>query len=847
MRRFLKFLLPVLILLVLGAVVVLLHHELRRYDYAAVSASLRDIPWPRIAHALGLTALSYALLVGYDALALRQIGRSPGLWRTAFVSFTAYVLSYNIGLAVISGTAVRFRLYSAWGYTAREIAQVVTFTGATFWLGLFAAAGALLAFGAPVSLPDSAVSEHLRPVGWLLLALGVSYVVLSAWRREPIVVRGWTVPLPRWPRALGQLALGATDVIVAGLVAWSVMPVGWPLSHFLGVYILGMTLGLVSHVPGGLGVLETIVLYGRPDAVSGPAVLSALLVYRVVYYLIPLGGAVSLLAGHEIHRHRERLQSATAAAGRWMPRIAPHVFAAMVFLAGVILLVSSATPSVHGRLAVLQRFLPLPLLEVSHLLSSVVGLLLLLLARGLQRRLDGAYVLTVALLAAGAILSLLKGGDWEEAVVLGLMLAFLLPSRGYFQRPSSLLEARFTPGWITAIAVVIAATIWLGFFAYRHVEYRHELWWHFAFRGDAPRFLRAAVAVVVVAAAVGLRRLLRPAAGRTTPPDDATLERASVVAAASPDAGAHLALVGDKALLFSESGRSFIMYGVESRSWIAMGDPVGDPQEFEELVWSFRELTDQNGGWTAFYEVGPDQLPLYLDLGLTLTKLGEEARVPLAGFQLERLPSKSLRRTLPQLEAGGADFEWLPAAAVPALLPELRAISASWLDQRPGEEKGFSLGFFDEAYLRRTPIALVRQAGRVVAFANIWGGAQQAELSVDLMRYAADAPPRVMDYLLLKLMQRGAADGYQWFNLGMAPLSGMDTHALAPLPRRIAARVFTHGERFYHFQGLRAFKEKFGPVWRPRYLASPGGLALPLVLANVTRLIARGPAQLATR
>lgn len=842
MPRLLKILLPLFMLVVVVAVIVLLHRELRRYDYEAVVASLRQIPWPQIVQALGLTALSYVLLIGYDALALRQIGRWPGLWRTAFVAFTASVLSYNIGLALISGTAVRFRLYSAWSYTAREIAQVVAFTSATFWLGMFAAAGALLAFGAPLSLPDSLIGDHLRPVGWVLLALGAGYVIASACRRQPLVIRGWVVPLPRWPRAVGQLGLGAADVVVAGLVAWSVMPAGWPLHHFLGVYLLAMTLALVSHVPGGLGVLETVLLYGRPAEISGPAVLSALLVYRVIYYLLPLGGAVVLLAGHEFHRHRERLQTATAAAGRWMPRVAPQVFAAMVFLAGVILLVSGATPSAHSRIAALQEILPLPLVEVSHLLGSVIGLLLLLLARGLQRRLDGAYVLTVALLAAGAVLSLLKGADWAEALVLGTMLALLLPSRGYFQRRSSLLEARFTPGWIAAISVVIAATIWLGFFAYRHVEFRHELWWDFALRGDAPRFLRASVAVVVVASAVGLRRLLRPAGGRPPRPNRAALERAAEIAAHSPHGGAQLALVGDKPLLFSGSGRSVIMYGVEGHSWIAMGDPIGDPREFEELVWSFRELTDQYGGWTAFYEIGPDQLPLYLDLGLTLTKLGEEARVPLAGFDVERLPGDTLRRTIPQLEAAGVTFDWVRASGVGAVLPELRTVSDSWLRGHRGE-KGFSLGYFNEAYLRRMPVAVARKDGRIVAFTNVWCAADKAELGVDLLRQAADAPPGVLDYLLLKVMQHGASAGYPWLNLGMAPLSGIATAALVPLPRPIAARVFTHGERFYQLQGLRAFKEKFAPVWRPRYLASPGGLALPLVLANVTRLIARGPAQ----
>ncbi|MBV9880051.1 MAG: DUF2156 domain-containing protein, partial [Gemmatirosa sp.] len=159
-------------------------------------------------------------------------------------------------------------------------------------------------------------------------------------------------------------------------------------------------------------------------------------------------------------------------------------------------------------------------------------------------------------------------------------------------------------------------------------------------------------------------------------------------------------------------------------------------------------------------------------------------------------------------------------------------------------EKGFSLGYFDERYLANFPIALVLRRDetgeRPVAFANLWRGAQRGELSVDLMRYASDAPESVMEYLFIQLLLWGKSQGYAEFNLGMAPLSGFDGHNLAPLWSRAGALIYRHGEHFYNFQGLRRYKEKFDPVWEPKYLASPGGLVLPRVLANVTSLIAGG-------
>ena len=138
---------------------------------------------------------------------------------------------------------------------------------------------------------------------------------------------------------------------------------------------------------------------------------------------------------------------------------------------------SGALPAVPFRLAYLKESLPLPFVEISHFLGSLAGMGLLLLARGLQRRLDAAYLLTIILLCCGIVSSLLKGFNYEEATILLLLLMVLLPCRRFFFRHTSLLSESFTPGWLAAIAVVIASSIWLGLFAFRHVEYSHELWW----------------------------------------------------------------------------------------------------------------------------------------------------------------------------------------------------------------------------------------------------------------------------------------------------------------------------------------------------------------------------------
>jgi phosphatidylglycerol lysyltransferase len=233
-------------------------------------------------------------------------------------------------------------------------------------------------------------------------------------------------------------------------------------------------------------------------------------------------------------------------------------------------------------------------------------------------------------------------------------------------------------------------------------------------------------------------------------------------------------------------------------------------------------------------------LHVYLDMGLSLYKLGEDARVRLSDFGLEGKKRSGLRYTNRKLEKSGCTFEIVPATDVANIIDRLKTVSDAWLESKHGREKGFSLGFFSPEYLFHFPVGLVRLEGEIIAFANLWLGAEKQEFSIDLMRYTPKAPSGIMDYLFIQLMQWGKEQGYQFFSLGMAPLAGLENRPFAPLWHRIGAMVFRHGEHFYNFEGLRQYKEKFDPVWEPRYLACTGGLALPKILANTASLIGGG-------
>jgi len=838
---------PVLSVLLLCIVVLVVHREIQHFHLRAMVDYLRQIPARELIAATLCTIGSYSLLTLFDFSGLHYIQKRLPYSRVALSSFIAYAIANNAGASAITGAAMRLRLYTAQGLTGTEVATLQGFCSLTNAIGIGTLSALSILFAR-----DKAVTifNVLGPWTWvcgvLLLGAVVAYVGWGSFAGRGIVFRGWSLRPPGPVLAPLQVVLGSVELSIACAVLWSLLPsdarIGLPA--FVGIYAVAVAAGIVSHLPGGVGVFESVVLLALPDTPRNQ-LLGALLAYRAIYYVGPLIAAGVLFAAMEIYEYRHRFGRVGSLVTTYVTRVSPQIVGTLVLLAGVVLLISGATPALESRQSILRDLLPLPVLEMSHLIGSICGLGLLVLARALYRRVREGYQLAVALLIAGIIASLLKGLDYEEALVLAIVLAVLWLGRGAFHRPASIMEERFTPMWIVGIVGALGAVAWISYFAHRHVQYSNELWWTFAFSADAPRALRTLLLTALAAATFLTMNLLRPARPQPALPSAAELERARAIIDRCDDTLANAALCADKRLLFAPKDDAFIMYQVARRSWVTLGDPVGAPERYEELIWRFGEIADRHGGWTVFYQASSEHIPLYVDFGLTPVKIGEEARVPLADFSLKGSERRDIRQAHARAVREDATFEVVPIEAVPALLPELRAISDAWLKEKSTGEKGFSIGTFHEPYIRQFPVAVVHQQGSTVAFANLWTTRSRVELSVDLMRFIPGAPRGVMDFLFTELMLWGRAQGYQWFNLGMAPLAGLDQHPLAPAWNRIGSFVFRHGEHFYNFEGLRSYKAKFGPVWNARYLAAPPGLlVLPRVLADISVLIAGGVREL---
>lgn len=839
---------PCMMLFVFFAALWLLHHEFKTMKYADVVASFHALSSGEILAAVGFTAANFMVLIGYDWFGVKLVKHEVTARQVATASLLSYAFSNSLGV-FLGGAPVRARLYSSWGMPSSEIVRLVLVIGVAFWLGLFSLAGTLFVF-TPFDIPDKL---HLpvstsRPFGIGLLLMTAIFLVICGIRKAPLRVGSVNLQPPPLKIAVAQMFVAMADFILAAATLYVLLPddVVIDFLPFVAIFVLAVFVALVSHVPGGLGILELVLITMLPGGADD--LVGALIAFRIIYYLLPLIIGVGAISFASIRQHHEKITGVVTGGLRWANIISPPIITGAVFVVGLVMLVSGTLPPSAGKLELIRNWLPLPLVEVSHFLGSVIGAVLIVLSRALQRRIDAAWWLTIVMLSAGVLVSLLKGFAWEQAILVAIMLVALLPCRQYFFRHGRIFAASWSIRWLIAIAMTSGLIIWLILFSYRHVEYNNELWWSFTYgkKGEAPRALRAAVGGAAVLVIVGLMQLFKTTGKVPEPATDEEMNQVEGIISNDENTAANLALLGDKRFIFSGDDQSFVMFGSEGSSWISMGDPVGPKASADDAAWKFREACDSQGKWPVFYQVDESCLSRYIEMGLSLLKLGEEAKVPLEEFSLKTC-SRTVRRNHKKSLESGLRFEIIPRENVPEWMPKLKEISDAWLGEKSAAEKGFSLGFFDETYLLHYDMAIIFDQDRPIAFANVWKGGTGVELSIDLMRHPPDAPRSVMEFLFIELMLWGHQEGYEWFSLGMAPLSGVDSHRLGPAWNRVSNLVYRHGEHFYNFQGLRAYKEKFHPVWFPKYLASPGGLATPQVLANVSTLISGGLVRLIKR
>jgi phosphatidylglycerol lysyltransferase len=837
-RRFAPYLGTVLALSLFGGALYLLHRQVAAYHPEDVREALTALSWQRIIAALGLTGASYALLMFYDALALRHMRKTLPFRRVALASFTSYAFTHSFGFGSLMHATIRYRLYAPLGLRTVDIAEITAFVNVTFMIGLaimfpviaLLHASALAGIGLPL--------ETSIAFGAGGLALAIAYAALGWWMQR-LELFGFVLKLPGPITTFAQIGLSLADLALAGAIFFMCLPDPAAASylHVLAVFVVALTAGIISHVPGGLGVFETIILVGLSNEVPGDQILAALLVFRVIYFLVPLVTACALFGGLEVIQNRRRIARVSQDFAGWLAPAAPMVLAGCSFIGGAVLLFSNATPESGMRPQLVPAVLRLPVIEASHFIGSVVGVFLLLLSSQLQRRSHAAWLITLLLLLLGSMAQLLNGLEWDQAALLLLFFFVLLASRDEFYRRSALVAEPFTPGRFLAIGVVLGSALWLGLFSYKQVGYGDELWWQFALYGDASRFLRASVAVAVIALAAAALHLLGTATTQSGVAGQNALTRAAEVVAQSPEARANLALLGDKRILFHPAGDAFVMFGIIRRSWVVLGDPIGPFARWRDLLCQLATDAASHGGWPVFFGIGEAAAKICSKLGFAVRRIGDQAIVPVDQFAIEKLRPE-LQEAHTQIASLGCQFQVVASESVPALIPELLFVSEHWFRGKGTRQRAALGPTLHVNYLRRFPVGMVRSGGRVLAFASLVGSAGKAELSIELVRYVGNAPTGILDFVLVEAILWANGQGYRTVNLGLAPPRGLGRRDTVSRWDRFGAHLYRHGEHYSDFNELRRAKARFAPRWDPRFVSSRPGPALARAIPDLAKLAA---------
>lgn len=507
MKQYFRYLGPVLITCIFVGAIYLLHHKLKAYSIAQIKESMGQISHWRLLASVGLMIVNYIILVGYDWLALIAIHKPLPVQRTALVSFIGQAVSYNFG-ALLGGTTVRYRFYSAWGFSLEDIVRLVLMLAVTFWVGALGLCGAVFLVAPPVipvELLDKMPVKDVRILGAVLLAIAMSYLVACFFVRKPVHIFGKEFVFPPPKIALLQALVAGVDLVAAAGCMYVLLPsdLGISFVQFLPSYLMAQVAVVLTHVPGGVGVFELVILH-LTHTPREQVVVAAVLCFRIIYFILPLLAAALLLAVYEARARKDALRDA----GRWLSVLSHSISAWATFGAGVILLVFTVLPLGAESRAAMAAYVPMTVAAAAHWLGALSGALLLFLAYGLEVRQAVAWRWSVGFLALGLVCAVLKGFAWGVALVLALILLSVFMARRRFYRRSFFWESRIPFRWLWPTWIVLGSTTGLAWFFY-HRWLDKANWWHVEKSFNTASNLRAVVGVSVVLLLVWVWRVWR--------------------------------------------------------------------------------------------------------------------------------------------------------------------------------------------------------------------------------------------------------------------------------------------------------------------------------------------------
>ncbi len=845
---------------VIGLIVVDGRRFLQNLSFSATFTLLRTFSPAQLAEFLGISLMAVLLTFLYDFTAIRRMDLPISLPRIMKVSWISNTFNNVAGFGGLGGAGARMLLYKSDQVTEKSIQRMslliipaaITGLGCLMLLNLTGLTG---------------ISPLIHQYKWLtFLIAGFSvYIPIYCWFTD-IKFNLFNLNMHHTPDREGTktrlmlTAVSALDWAAAACVLWFILMKihpGITLLQAAGLFSIATAAGITSMIPGGLGTFDLMLLSGlRAYGVSSEEALAALLLFRFFYYAVPLLiGAVLAVGelspfvlrfGKSFLRllrlpGREQEPPLASSSNAILGDLASKALSFLILSGGLLLILSAATPGLPDRIRFLADLFSMPLLQMSHRISLVIGLFMLLLADEILLRIRRAWVACLVLLGSGGIFTFMKGMDFEELFYLIVIFILLWLSKPVFHRlstpigPERLLKPFLLTASMAAFYILAGQPHPIAFLkSHSGVSMLHFTAEDYINNGIA------ALGIAWMGYTIWLATMEKPLLDPLPPNPDDYMKLKVLLETQPGNSHTHLLYLGDKRFFWAADDTALIPYQRSGDCLVALGTPIGSRDSQLIALEKFRSFAERYGLTPVFYQVPEAQLPMLHDQGFDFFKLGEEAFIELADFELKEPHFKGLRNVKNRIEREGFLFEIRESGLDSACIAELQHVSDVWLSGR--REKQFSLGFFDEAYLKQSPIALVRSPeGTLMAFASlmpIYRGLD--EISVDLMRFIPECPNGTMDYLFLRLLLWAREAGYKRFNFGMAPLSNVGRSGFPTTAERLAGFLYSHGNRLYSFTGLYQYKKKFRPDWRPRYLAYPRRATLTSVLLRVANLINRG-------
>jgi phosphatidylglycerol lysyltransferase len=807
MKKLIKILIAPLGIIIFIVAITLLSHEMKNYSYQQIINTIKAIPSFKIIIALTSALAYYIILGGYDVIAFKFIQVPLKFKNVLFACFISNAIGNNTGYSMLFGGSIRYRLYSLYNVSMLNITKVLFFSAATIWFGLLILGGLVFTLSPVEFSSHKFFFESSRPLGLLFLTIIITYSLFSIFKSKPLKFFKWTITFPSIKITLWQMLLATADWVLASCTLYVLLPPD-TISYviLLQIFLVAQMLGILSQVPGGMGVFETAIVMMLPSQTASATVLGALLAYRAIFYFFPLGIALILLASHEFFRAKKRFKILARFYGGRMHSIVPQALTISTFLSGTMILFSGVTTvssSVINRLVV---YIPSIILDFLHFSISIVGILLLFISRGLLLRIRTAYVWTVVLLSILFPLALINGYGYEKILALIVMLSLVIPSKKYFYRNLSLVTPKLNMMWFSTITAVFIGSVWIGFFVYKQDIYTLTNFLTSLFStSDAGRFLRICIGMAIILLIVSLSELLKRARYK-----QAQMSSDNIKSLANSSQYIYSNYAFENRNLFYKDINSFIMYSQINNNSIVFGDPIGSDKSAKELIWDFKEMTDLKNTSPAFLYVGHKNLRIYDDMGMDIAPFGADANILLGTFSKDIQSLTEIKENVEKMD-NNYKFEIVDKTTFQQRKKYIDFIDFQWQkDFGNLKNKMFDIsGQFVNNYI------LVKKDGFVSAYAYLLLSQNKYEVFVSNVRYTSDCNENMLKYILFKSVCWAKENNYKWFNLGLTPTEKiiLDDDFIQK------AKIFVFAEHFkYDTNALIDFKFKFHPTLKNKYI-----------------------------